>query len=145
MATIASRRSVKGECPFCGRSLPLTFHHLIPKKMHRRKRFKRLYERADLARGIYLCRDCHDGIHTAYSERELAERLARHMHTREQHAPVGCPRIDTAFEHRDVVVAEAGEALGGLFCEPFSRIAQHHAHRAARHQGRQAELETAER
>ena len=76
MVTIASRRSVKGECPFCGRSLPLTFHHLIPKKMHRRKRFKRLYERADLARGIYLCRDCHDGIHTAYSERELAERLA---------------------------------------------------------------------
>jgi hypothetical protein len=55
--------------------LPLTFHHLVPRKMHRRARFKRHYSREELARGIYVCRDCHDGIHRTYSEQELAKRF----------------------------------------------------------------------
>jgi hypothetical protein len=29
-----------------------------------------------LAQGIYVCRDCHDGIHRTYSEQELAARFA---------------------------------------------------------------------
>ena len=70
----------------------MTFHHLIPKKMHRRNRYRRRYKRTELARGIYLCRDCHNGIHNTYSELELAqhfadpmalardETLARHFH-----------------------------------------------------------------
>ena len=74
--TTSSRRRVDGECPYCGRTLALTFHHLVPEKMHRRRRFRRLFKRAELAQGIYLCRDCHDGIHKTYSEMELAERFA---------------------------------------------------------------------
>ncbi len=74
--TTSSRRAVRGRCPFCGRDLPLTLHHLIPRKMHRRPRFRRRYRREELARGIYVCRDCHDGIHRAYGEQELALRLS---------------------------------------------------------------------
>ncbi len=74
--TTVSRRRQDGTCPFCKREMPLTFHHLIPKKMHRRKRFRKLYTRQELARGIYVCRDCHDGIHCAYGELELAQRFA---------------------------------------------------------------------
>lgn len=65
-----------GPCPLCGRRLTLTFHHLIPKKLHRRPRFKRRQGKDMLARGIYICRDCHDGIHATYSEIELAQRFS---------------------------------------------------------------------
>lgn len=71
--TSASRRSVTGACPYCRRELPLTFHHLIPKKLHRRPHYRRRYSREALAMGIYICRDCHDGIHESYTEMELAK------------------------------------------------------------------------
>lgn len=74
--TTSSRRALRDRCPFCGRDLPLTFHHLVPKKLHRRARFRRRYTREQLARGIYVCRACHDGIHQAYSEHELASKFA---------------------------------------------------------------------
>ena len=74
--TSSSRRGRVAACPLCGRELKLTFHHLIPKKLHRRPRFKRHYSKESLALGIYVCRDCHDGIHAAYSEIELAQRFA---------------------------------------------------------------------
>ena len=72
LVTRASRRPQCGDCPCCGRRLPLTFHHLIPRKLHRRPRFRKRYSRAELALGIYVCRDCHDGIHRTYTEMELA-------------------------------------------------------------------------
>lgn len=56
--------------------MALTFHHLIPKKVHRRQRYRRRFSREQLALGIYLCRDCHDGIHATYSEGELAGALS---------------------------------------------------------------------
>ena len=71
----ASRKQHVGCCPFCRRSLPLTFHHLIPRKVHRRRYFQRNYDRETLARGIYVCRDCHDVIHRSYTEMELARTL----------------------------------------------------------------------
>ncbi|MDX1736137.1 MAG: hypothetical protein R3228_17305 [Halioglobus sp.] len=73
--TARSRGEVQGHCPFCARSLALTFHHLIPRKVHRRPRFRRRYDAAELARGVYCCRDCHDAIHATYPEMELASRL----------------------------------------------------------------------
>jgi hypothetical protein len=30
----------------------------------------------ELARGIYLCRECHDFIHLSYNEQELATRMS---------------------------------------------------------------------
>lgn len=61
-----------GTCPFCGREVPLTFHHLIPRKVHRRRRFKKRRDRATLNLGIFICRLCHSGIHACHDEMRLA-------------------------------------------------------------------------
>ena len=73
--TQLSRRTRVEDCPFCSRHLALTFHHLIPRKLHRRNAFRRRFSREQLGRGIYICRDCHDAIHERYSEIELAKRF----------------------------------------------------------------------
>ncbi len=62
-----------GLCPCCERTLNLTFHHLIPKKMHRRQHFKKHFTNEQLNLGIYLCRQCHNGVHRLYSEMQLAK------------------------------------------------------------------------
>ena len=62
-------------CALCERETVLTFHHLIPKKAHRRARFRKRYDRSELAAGIRICRLCHRGIHKLYDEIELAERF----------------------------------------------------------------------
>lgn len=79
-----------GPCALCGRTAPLTFHHLIPRKVHRRPRFARGYSKAELARGVDVCRLCHRAIHRFHDEMTLArdlntldalredEQLARH-------------------------------------------------------------------
>lgn len=66
-----TRQARSGACPFCRRELPLTFHHLIPKKLHRRARFRKHYSREQLSLGIDVCRQCHDGIHDRYDEMTL--------------------------------------------------------------------------
>jgi len=68
---VATDRS--GECPLCRRWIKLTFHHLIPKKLHRRTRFKKDYSKAELNQGIWICRLCHNGIHDHYDEMALAK------------------------------------------------------------------------
>ena len=60
-------------CPLCGRQVALTFHHLIPRKMHRRNFFKRHFSKAELHQGIYVCRLCHSGIHSLFDEMTLAK------------------------------------------------------------------------
>ncbi|MEK9535119.1 MAG: hypothetical protein VW104_09615, partial [Halieaceae bacterium] len=47
-------------------------HHLIPKKVHRRARFKRHFSKEALQAGIRVCRLCHKGIHREYDEMTLA-------------------------------------------------------------------------
>jgi hypothetical protein len=49
---------------------------LIPKKLHRRPRFKQAFTRQHLSLGVYLCRPCHSGIHDLYSEMALAKDFA---------------------------------------------------------------------
>jgi len=66
------KREKYGLCPFCGREGALTFHHLIPRKLHRRVRFKKTFTREERQQGIAICRLCHDGIHDAYDEMALA-------------------------------------------------------------------------
>ncbi|MEO1094558.1 MAG: hypothetical protein AAFX01_06620 [Cyanobacteria bacterium J06638_28] len=53
--------------------MELTFHHLIPKKLHRRTRFKKSYAKVELNRGVFVCRLCHNGIHDHYDEMTLAK------------------------------------------------------------------------
>ena len=62
-------------CPLCGRETPLTFHHLIPRKLHRRKRFRKRYSREELNRGVRICRLCHNGIHRMFDEMTLGQEL----------------------------------------------------------------------
>lgn len=69
-------RPQHGPCALCGRVCRLTFHHLIPKKLHRRAFFRKTYTRDDLNRGIDICRACHDGLHDHYDEMTLARRFA---------------------------------------------------------------------
>ena len=62
-------------CELCGREASTTFHHLIPRTLHSKKRFKKAYTPAQLQEGLYLCKLCHDGIHELIpSERELGEK-----------------------------------------------------------------------
>ncbi|MEQ8790897.1 MAG: hypothetical protein RIC55_31835 [Pirellulaceae bacterium] len=72
----ASKRDRQGGCcELCGRDVVLTFHHLIPCKVHRRKRFLRRHGKLAMQRrGLYLCRLCHNGIHDIIpDEQQLAE------------------------------------------------------------------------
>jgi hypothetical protein len=46
---------------------------LFPKKMHRRTYFKKHFSKAELQGGIYICRQCHSGIHRFYDEMTLAK------------------------------------------------------------------------
>lgn len=69
------RRMGSKKCPFCKRRQPLTYHHLIPRKLHRRKRYRKLYNRQDLNRGIDICRMCHNGIHRLFDETTLGDCL----------------------------------------------------------------------
>ena len=64
-----------GVCPLCLRKSSLTFHHLIPKKLHRRDHFKKHYSKQELNKGINICRKCHSGIHNFYDEMILAKEL----------------------------------------------------------------------
>ena len=62
-------------CACCQRLVPLTFHHLIPRKMHRRTGFRRRFSKEELNVGIHVCQKCHRGIHALYDELTLATRF----------------------------------------------------------------------
>jgi hypothetical protein len=72
------------QCCCCGRTCELTFHHLIPKKVHRRQFFKNRYNKEQLSEGIWVCRQCHNGIHKQYDEMTLAKKLNTLKLLREQ-------------------------------------------------------------
>jgi predicted metal-binding protein len=57
-----------GVCLTCHRHTALTKHHLIPKKRHK----KQVHDESMLNEVIFICRQCHDGIHDFYDERTLA-------------------------------------------------------------------------
>lgn len=63
-------------CPLCERDVALTFHHLIPKKVHARNFFKKKYSRRDLKKGIDICRLCHNGLHDLYDEMKLGKEFS---------------------------------------------------------------------
>lgn len=51
---VTTTRMKYGRCPFCGRQCALTFHHLIPRKLHRRVYFKKTFSREELRHAIRL-------------------------------------------------------------------------------------------
>jgi hypothetical protein len=66
----------KHRCELCGRSKPLTKHHLIPRGVHRKKRFVTRFGKEEMhRRSLMLCKACHGGIHDLIpDEKELAEK-----------------------------------------------------------------------
>ena len=86
-------RGPVGECELCTREKPLTEHHLIPRAVHGKRQFQKLYTKEEMThRRISICRMCHKGIHRLIpDEKELArnystkealladERVARHV------------------------------------------------------------------
>lgn len=79
-------RPKHGACDLCHRVTALTFHHLIPRKMHRRPRFRKTYSREQLNAGIDVCRACHTGIHRLHDEMTLAKHLNTLMALRDDDA-----------------------------------------------------------
>jgi len=69
-------------CELCARPVhKLTRHHLIPKRLHRKKRFQKRFSKEELiTRTLWVCRPCHSTIHRLFSEQELGETY----NTREQ-------------------------------------------------------------
>ena len=65
------RNKDTAHCAMCGQRRDLTFHHLIPRKLHRRKRFQKNVDRETLNQGIMVCRICHRGLHKTYDEMTL--------------------------------------------------------------------------
>jgi len=63
------------ECALCERVCILTFHHLIPRKLHRRGFFKAHYSKTQLQTGVMLCTLCHKTIHRFYDEMTLGKKL----------------------------------------------------------------------
>jgi len=63
-------------CELCLQKRDLTFHHLIPRKLHRRKSFRKRFDRETLRRGIYICGLCHKGLHKLYDEHTLARQFS---------------------------------------------------------------------
>lgn len=64
-----------GICELCERDTTLTFHHLIPRKLHRRPFFKKNYKKEVLRQGIHLCELCHTGIHRIHNENALGKQF----------------------------------------------------------------------
>jgi hypothetical protein len=71
-----------GPCELCGREgKALTFHHLIPRHCHRKKRFRNRFTIETMrASGLWLCGDCHHGIHDLIPDEKL---LGWCYHTRD--------------------------------------------------------------
>ncbi|HSH29486.1 MAG TPA: hypothetical protein VK971_06210 [Thiohalobacter sp.] len=65
-------------CILCGCDVPLTFHHLIPRKIYRRNHFVRHYTREQFAAGIH---NAHDEMTLAKGVNTL-EKLQRDKQTR---------------------------------------------------------------
>jgi len=62
------------DCCICERTLPLTWHHLIPRTTHSKMMRMHQYTQEHLnSRGIWVCRACHSAVHGMYDNYELGE------------------------------------------------------------------------
>ena len=60
-------------CEICGRDwVPLTYHHLIPRQMHKKAVKRGWHEEWRLQSVAWLCRACHSFVHGLASNEELA-------------------------------------------------------------------------
>jgi hypothetical protein len=59
-------------CQLCESEEVSSFHHFIPRTLHRNKWFKKRYTREQMREGINVCKSCHNAIHDLIpDEKEL--------------------------------------------------------------------------
>ena len=60
-------------CELCKRERITTFHHLVPKKSHKRSRVTKMHTKMYMnSVGVNLCNDCHKYVHKMYDHMTLA-------------------------------------------------------------------------
>lgn len=75
-----TRPAAGAPCALCTQPRPLSFHHLIPRRVHTRRWFRTQFSLEEMRhRGLWICRPCHDFLHRHFDE----ETLGRHLNTRE--------------------------------------------------------------
>ena len=94
-------------CELCARNgLKLTEHHLIPKAVHGKGRFRRLYAREEmLSRKLLVCRPCHNAIHRCIPDEKV---LAEAYPTREALLANECLAKQVAYWARQRVRGQSG-------------------------------------
>lgn len=61
-----------GACDICEREKSLSFHHLIPCNLHKKKLFLRQFDKEEMrTRGLNLCKMCHSTIHKFFDNKTL--------------------------------------------------------------------------
>jgi hypothetical protein len=61
-------------CELCGRNVPLTDHHLIPRAVRSKKRYINRFGKKEMrSRVAEVCQLCHSGIHDIFTEKQLAD------------------------------------------------------------------------
>jgi len=58
------------KCALCGRELKLTAHHLFPKAVKTRNKYKEVEGKDET---IDICQPCHSKVHSCCTEKELFE------------------------------------------------------------------------
>ena len=77
------------QCALYERERFLTFHHLVPKKVHKRSQVLRLFSKEEMhTLGLWLCSDCHSTVHRHIDHLVLA----LNYHSKE--ALLGHPEIE---------------------------------------------------
>lgn len=62
-----------GKCLLCERDdISGNRHHLFPRTMHVRIKKRKIFDLTRLKETVFLCFDCHDKIHSVFSESDLA-------------------------------------------------------------------------
>jgi hypothetical protein len=64
----------EGGCEMCTRQMPLTKHHLIPRKVHKHGVFANM-SKEKLNTCALICRPCHSAIHSFEDEKSLATKF----------------------------------------------------------------------
>ena len=80
-----TRKSIPEACILCKRYLKLTFHHLVPKLVHKRRWVKEQFTPQQLQDGIWVCTSCHTAIHRFIDHATLARFF--HRPAQLQHHP----------------------------------------------------------
>lgn len=63
---------IVSQCALCGRQVKLTFHHLIPVAVHRKKRYLARFGIEEMrTRGLMICQHCHSGIHDLFPDEKM--------------------------------------------------------------------------